>query len=74
MTVHAVGNEQGSYRADPLAAGRYRLETTLDGFETAVREAVLETGQTAAIEVTLTPARFTPASMWDSPAMAEPSG
>ena len=59
VTVQAVSNEQGSYRADPLAPGRYRLETTLDGFETAVREVVLETGQTAAIEVTLTPARFT---------------
>ena len=58
-TVQAVSNEQGSYRADPLAPGRYRLETTLDGFEPAVRQVVLEIGQTAAIEVTLTPARIT---------------
>ena len=36
-TVEAVSNEQGAYRADALAPGRYRLEATLDGFETAVR-------------------------------------
>ncbi len=59
VTVQAVSNDQGSYRADPLAPGRYRLETTLDGFEPAVRQVVLEIGQTAAIEVTLTPARIT---------------
>jgi iron complex outermembrane recepter protein len=58
-TVQAVSNESGSYRADPLAPGRYRLETTLDGFDTAVRQVVLEVGQTAVIEVTLTPARIT---------------
>ena len=51
--VEAVSNEQGSYRAAPLAPGRYRMETTLDGFETAVRRVVLEPGQTAAIDVTL---------------------
>jgi iron complex outermembrane receptor protein len=59
VSIQTVSNEQGSYRADPLVPGRYRLETTLDGFEKAVREVVLDTGQTAAIEVTLTPARIT---------------
>ena len=42
-----------------LVPGAYRLEVALDGFETAVRRIVLEAGQTAAIDVTLTPARFT---------------
>ena len=55
VAVQAVSNEQGAYRADPLRRGRYRLETALDGFETAVRQLVLDAGQTAAIEVTLTP-------------------
>ena len=35
------------------------METSLDGFETAVRRIVLDAGQTAAIDVTLSPARFT---------------
>ena len=58
-TVEAVTNEQGSYRADGLTAGPYRLETALDGFEPAVRRLVLEGGQTSAIDVTLTPSRIT---------------
>ena len=37
------------------------METALDGFETVVRRIVLEVGQTAAIDVTLTPARITQA-------------
>jgi iron complex outermembrane recepter protein len=58
-TVEAVTNEQGSYRADALQAGQYRLETALDGFELSVRRFVLEGGQTSAIDVTLTPSRIT---------------
>ena len=58
-TVEAVTNEQGSYRAEGLKAGPYRLETALDGFETAVRRLVLEGGQTSAIDVTLTPSQIT---------------
>ncbi len=58
-TVEAVTNEQGSYRADGLPAGPYRLETVLDGFETAVRRLVVEGGQTSSIDVTLTPSRIT---------------
>ena len=52
-------NEQGAYRADGLAAGPYRVETALDGFETSVRRLVLEAGQTTALDVTLTPSRVT---------------
>ena len=58
-SVEAVSNEQGSYSTSPLVPGRYRLEAILDGFETAVRRIALEAGQTAAIDVTLNPARFT---------------
>ncbi len=43
----------------PLAPGPYRVETSLDGFETAVRRIVLDAGQTATVDVTLSPARFT---------------
>ena len=45
----------GLYRATALVPGAYRLEVALDGFETAVRRIVLEAGQTAAIDVTLSP-------------------
>jgi len=56
--LEEVSNEQGSYRAAGLAPGRYRLETVLDGFETVVRRIVLEAGQEATNDVTLSPARF----------------
>src|SRR5882757_1601434 len=56
--VEVISNEQGRYRATALVPGAYRLEVALDGFETAVRRIVLEAGQTAAIDVTLTPARI----------------
>ena len=58
-TVEAVTNDQGSYRAEALLAGQYRVETALDGFETAVRRLVLEGGQTSSIDVTLMPSRLT---------------
>ena len=57
--VDAVSDQQGVYRINSLAPGTYRLETTLDGFEAAVRQVALESGQTAEIELTLTPARLT---------------
>ena len=58
-TVEVVTNEQGAYRAEGLVPGPYRLETTLDGFETSVRRLVLEAGQTAALDVTLAPSQVT---------------
>jgi iron complex outermembrane recepter protein len=58
-TVDAVSDQQGAYRTAALPPGTYRLETTLEGFETAVREVALEDGQTATIELTLVPARLT---------------
>ena len=56
--VEAVSDEQGAYRTDALAAGTYRLEVALSGFETAVREVGVADGQTAAVELTLVPARL----------------
>ena len=58
-TVESITNERGAYAAEALQAGEYRLETALDGFETAVRRLVLEGGQASAIDVTLTPSRVT---------------
>lgn len=57
--VDAVSDAQGAYRSAALAPGRYRVETRLDGFDAPVRRIVLEGGQTAAIDVTLSPSRLT---------------
>jgi len=55
--TEVVSGAQGEFRID-LPPGTYRLEVALDGFETAVNRVVLESGQTAASDVTLSPARF----------------
>ena len=55
--VEAVSDAQGSYRIE-LPPGRYRVEVTLDGFETAVQRVTLQPGP-AAIDVTLLPSRIT---------------
>jgi len=57
--VEAVSDAQGAYRVAALAPGRYRVETRLDGFDAPVRRIVLEGGQTAAVDVTLSPSRLT---------------
>ena len=61
VTREAVSNAQGSYTAEALAAGHYRLEASLDGFEAPSRRITLEAGQTLSIDVTLTPSRITEA-------------
>ena len=58
-TVIAVSDKEGGYRLGDLPAGTYRLESSLDGFEPAVREVTLESGQTLTIEVTVAPAQLT---------------
>ena len=58
-TVIAVSDKEGGYRLGDLLAGTYRLESSLDGFEPAVREVTLESGQTLTIEVTVAPAQLT---------------
>jgi iron complex outermembrane receptor protein len=57
--ISAVTDQAGAYRLADLAPGQYRLETMLDGFDTAVRQLALESGQTSSVELTLTPARLT---------------
>ncbi len=57
-TIDLLTDPEGAYRALSLPPGAYRLEAAVDGFETAVRRATLEDGQTAVIELTLTPARL----------------
>jgi iron complex outermembrane receptor protein len=56
-----VSDGQGAYQSEALAAGRYRVEATLDGFETVTREIVIDLGQVAAVDFTLEPARLTEA-------------
>jgi iron complex outermembrane receptor protein len=56
--VDLFSDEHGAYRALDLEPGRYRVETTLDGFETVVNRVVLGPGQTVVSDATLSPARF----------------
>ena len=48
----------GAYKAESLAAGTYRVEASLDGFDAITSRVTLATGQTATNDVTLPPARF----------------
>jgi iron complex outermembrane receptor protein len=57
-TVEVISNERGLYEAATLGPGNYHVDVSLAGFETAVRRLVLEPGQTAKIDVTLVPSRF----------------
>jgi iron complex outermembrane receptor protein len=53
--AQAVTNQDGGYRIEPLAAGRYGLEVRLDGFDAVARQVVLAAGQSQSVDVTLTP-------------------
>jgi iron complex outermembrane receptor protein len=57
--VEVISDGQGAYRTAALVPGAYRVETSLDGFDTVVSRVVLAVDQTAANDVTLNPARFT---------------
>ena len=57
-SVDAVTDGQGAFRTAAMPPGAYRVETTLDGFETDVRRVVLAAGANASIDVSLAPARF----------------
>lgn len=56
--VEVVSGDQG-YRADVLLPGRYVLTIRLDGFEAIANRTTLNAGQVAAVDVILSPARFT---------------
>src|SRR5579862_2536127 len=59
VAVQAVSDGQGSYRVADLIPGRYRVETSLEGFQTAVQQIMLSAGQTITNDVTLTLAQVT---------------
>ena len=54
-----VTDAVGGYHIATLPPGRYRIQATLDGFETVVKETVVAADQTAALELTLSPSRLT---------------
>lgn len=60
VAVETGTNGAGLYRVAALVPGTYRVETTLDGFEPAVRRPIrLEVSQTLAIDLTLSVGRRT---------------
>jgi len=58
-TVEAVTDGDGAFAAASLAAGAYRVEASLDGFETAVRQVRLDANQVLDVDLTLAPAGIT---------------
>jgi len=58
-TTEAVTDGEGAFAAASLAAGAYRVEASLDGFETAVRRVSLEANQVLDVDLTLAPAGIT---------------
>jgi iron complex outermembrane recepter protein len=57
--TEAVTDGDGAFVAASLAAGAYRVEASLDGFETAVRRVSLAAGQVLDVDLTLAPAGIT---------------
>src|SRR5262249_1469964 len=54
VVTNLVTNETGSYRVNSLAPGVYRIEASLSGFTTAVRESVtVSTGDIVAVDLVL---------------------
>ena len=58
VAVDVVTDAQGAYRVADLAAGPYRVEITLSGFDTVLRRVTLLPGQTTAVDASLVPSRF----------------
>jgi iron complex outermembrane receptor protein len=61
VSAELVSDGGGAYQSEPLIPGRYRVEVTLDGFEPATREVVIDLGKVAAADFTLEPARLSEA-------------
>src|SRR6476619_7811765 len=52
--VELTTNGEGVYRASALVPGQYRIETSLDGFETSMRGPItLQISQTIAVDFTI---------------------
>ena len=60
-TREIITNEAGAYRSETLPPGSYRVEATLDGFETSPRRVAVEANQQLTVDVTLTPSRLSEA-------------
>jgi iron complex outermembrane receptor protein len=58
VAIETVTDEKGEYRLPGLAAGAYRVEAVLDGFEVVLQRITVVPGQTAVLDLTLKPARF----------------
>jgi hypothetical protein len=55
ISLETVSNGEGIYRFPALVPGKYRIEATLDGFNSAIRQAVtLQVSQTLAVDIMLT--------------------
>ncbi len=59
LTRTATTNDTGSYRFDLLQAGNYEVKITKQGFATVIQTAELLVGQSAAVNVTLSPGATT---------------
>jgi iron complex outermembrane receptor protein len=58
VSTDLVVGGDGTYHADAVGPGNYRVEASLDGFETDTRRVVVAAGQTVTGDLTLSPARF----------------
>ena len=58
-TVEAITDGEGAFGAASLTVGAYRVEASLDGFETAVRRVTLDANQVVDVDLTLAPAGIT---------------
>jgi iron complex outermembrane receptor protein len=57
--LDSITDGRGTFETPALPAGEYRVEVSLDGFETSVRRVPLLRGQHGSIEVVLSPSRLT---------------
>jgi iron complex outermembrane receptor protein len=57
--TESVTDGDGGFTAAALTAGAYRVEASLDGFETAVRRVTVAANQVVEVELTLAPAGIT---------------
>ena len=59
--LEAFSDERGAYQLTDLAPGPYRIDVSLDGFDTFTRRIVIDAGQVSTLDATLLPARLTEA-------------
>ena len=68
LSVTVITNERGDYVVTPLNPGVYRVTVTLDGFQTAVVEAVeVQVGQSGRADVKLKLGAVSESTVVDSP-------